>query len=98
MPARYDAAVADYALITVRVTPRSARDEVIGWRDDVLQVRLRAPPIEGRANESLRRLVASSLEVPLRDVEIVAGASSRTKRLRIDGVSDVDLRRRLEAG
>jgi len=82
-------------LLTVRVTPRSARDEVIGWDGDTLRVRLRAPPIEGRANEALRRLVASALALAPSAVDVVSGETSRTKRLRVKGLSRDEVRDRL---
>jgi hypothetical protein len=81
--------------LQLRVTPRAARDEVSGWRDDVLLVRLRAPPVEGQANEALRRFLAERLNVRLADVEVVSGERSRTKRLRIEGITEAALRQRL---
>jgi uncharacterized protein (TIGR00251 family) len=86
----------DSATISVRVTPRSARDMVIGWDGDVLRVRLRAPPVEGRANEALRRLIAARLGVVVSSVEIVTGETSRVKRVRIDGLSAEEVRRRFD--
>lgn len=64
------------ARLTVRVTPRAGRDEVVGWRDGVLFVRVKAPPEGGRANEGLLRLLAGA---GLRDARIVSGSRSRTK-------------------
>ena len=81
--------------LQVRVTPRSSRDEISGWRDGVLLVRLRAPPVEGQANEALRRFLARRLALRLADLEVVSGATSRTKRLRIHGFSEAELRQRL---
>ncbi|MPZ49126.1 MAG: hypothetical protein GEU75_07480 [Dehalococcoidia bacterium] len=81
--------------LSVRVTPRSSRDEVVGWRDDLLLVRLRAAPVEGQANEALRRLVAKKLGVAVSDVGIAGGATSRTKRLRIRGLETEAVRARL---
>ncbi len=89
--------MAEASFLTVRVTPRAARDEVLGWEDDVLRVRLRAPPVEGQANEALRRLLSKRLDVPYSSIEVVTGAGSRTKRLRIDGLDASELRRRLGA-
>ena len=87
--------MSESAIIVVRVTPRAGRDEIVGWRDGVLQVRLRAPPVEGQANEALRRYLAEGLGVAPSRVEIVSGATSRTKRVRVEGVSEVELRQRL---
>ncbi|HLF77022.1 MAG TPA: DUF167 domain-containing protein [Dehalococcoidia bacterium] len=77
--------------LLVRVMPRGGRDEVSGWRDGVLQVRLRAPPVEGQANDALRRLLAERLGLRLADVEVISGEKSRTKRLRVSGISDAAL-------
>ncbi len=87
--------MSESASLVVRVTPRAGRDEVVGWRDGVLQVRLRAPPVEGQANEALCRFLAERLGVAPSRVEIVTGATSRNKRVRIEGVSEEELRRRL---
>jgi len=81
----------------VRLTPRAGRDEVVGWQGDELRVRLRAPPVDGRANEALLRFLASRLDVPPSSVELVSGVTARVKRLRINGLSDAELRRRLSS-
>ncbi|MGE3983721.1 MAG: DUF167 domain-containing protein [Dehalococcoidia bacterium] len=85
----------DEALIAVRVTPRSSKDEVLGWQDGVLRVKLRAPPVEGRANEALCRYLASLLSVPARDVEVVSGGTARSKRLRVTGLTLAAVRTKL---
>jgi uncharacterized protein len=77
-------------ILDVRVTPRSARDAIEGVerRPDgrtVLKARVRAAPVEGEANEALRRLVARELGVAPRQVDVAAGAAARVKRLRITG-------------
>jgi uncharacterized protein YggU (UPF0235/DUF167 family) len=78
--------VADGIALDVRLTPRSARDAIEGieCRADgrtVLKVRVRAAPVEGEANEALRRLVAKALGI----AQLAAGAAARFKRLRIVG-------------
>ena len=87
--------MAQEAYLQVRVTPRSSRDEITGWREGVLLVRLRAPPVEGQANEALRRFLALRLGQRLADIEVISGTTSRTKRLRIQRLSDADLHKRL---
>jgi len=81
---------ADGVSLDVRVTVRSARDAIEGveCRADgrfVLKARLRAAPVEGEANEALRRLFAKALDVAPRQVTIAAGATARLKRLHIVG-------------
>ena len=71
----------------VRVAPRSSRDAIEGEYNGALKVRLTAPPVDDRANEALRRLLAERLNVPVSAVRIVSGEKSRTKRVAIAGVT-----------
>jgi uncharacterized protein len=70
----------------VRVVPRASRDAIEGEHGGVLKVRLTAPPVDDRANDALRRLLAERLNVPLSAVRIVTGEKSRTKRVSVAGV------------
>jgi uncharacterized protein (TIGR00251 family) len=71
----------------VRVVPRASRTEAVGVYDGALRVRVAAPPVEGAANEELMRFVAKSLGVAAREVEIVGGHTSKSKRLRVRGAA-----------
>lgn len=82
-------------MIRVRVSPGAKRDEIAGWRGDVLRMRVRAPPEKGRANEAVCALIASTLGLPARAVSVERGHAARDKVLRVDGVSDVEIERRL---
>lgn len=72
-------------ILTLHVQPGAKRSEVAGLHGDALKIRLAAPPIEGRANEALLRFVAELFAVPLRNVELLSGAQSRHKRVKITG-------------
>jgi hypothetical protein len=74
-------------ILRVRVIPRASGDAIAGVRDGALLVRVSAPPVEGRANEALVRLLSRRLEVPRSRIEVVAGLSARTKRVRIQGAT-----------
>jgi uncharacterized protein (TIGR00251 family) len=76
----------------VRVAPRASRNRVVGIQDGALKVALTAPPIDGAANEALRKLLAKALGVAKSDVEILRGDRARTKVLRVHGVSAGDVR------
>lgn len=76
-----------FAELQVRVTPRAGRNEVVGWRDDVLLVRLAAPPLDGKANDALLRFLAETLNVPPWDLALTRGHRSRLKRVVVDGLS-----------
>ena len=94
MVGTYSGRMADIT-ISVHVTPRATRDEVVGWQEGELWVRLRAPPVEGQANESLRRFLAKRLGVPASAVEMVGGATARHKRVRVEGLTADEVRARL---
>jgi uncharacterized protein (TIGR00251 family) len=72
--------------LDIRVIPRAGRSGFAGLRDGALLVRLAAAPVDGAANEELIALIAKTLRIPKRDITIVSGERSRTKRIRIAGV------------
>ncbi len=74
-------------VIKVKLIPRSSRNEIIGKENDVVKVKLTAPPVEGKANKALVQFLAKKLGKPKRDVEIVFGERSRLKSIRIHGLS-----------
>jgi len=78
-------------IFTVRLSPRASRDAIEGEFQGALKVRLTAPPVENRANEALRRLLAANLNLPASAVKIVSGEKSRTKRVSIEGVSALQI-------
>jgi uncharacterized protein (TIGR00251 family) len=71
----------------VRVAPRASRNRVVGIQDGALKVALTAPPVDGAANEALKKLLAKALGVAKSDVEILRGDRARIKVLRVHGVS-----------
>jgi len=83
--------------LRVRVTPRSSRDEIVGWQEGVLRVRVQAPPVGGRANEALVRLLAEALGVARSAVEVVRGQRGRGKTVRVVGLDEAEVRKRLAA-
>ncbi len=72
-------------ILTLHVQPGAKRSEVAGLHGEALKIRLAAPPIEGRANEALLRFVAEQFGVPLRNVELLRGAQSRHKMVKVTG-------------
>ena len=76
----------------VRVQPRASRDAIEGEWQGALKVRLTAPPVDDKANDALRRLLAARLNIPLSAVRIFSGERSRTKRIEIRGVTAAQVR------
>ncbi|HEY7679003.1 MAG TPA: DUF167 domain-containing protein, partial [Terriglobia bacterium] len=79
-------------VFTVRAQPRASRNAIEGEHDGALKVRLTAPPVDDRANEALRRLLADELNIPVSAVRILAGERSRTKRIEVRGVTAQQIR------
>ncbi len=75
-----------YVVVDVHVQPRSGRTAVVGRHGAALKLRVAAPPTDGRANDATCALLARTLGVKDAAVSLVSGASSRTKRVRVDGV------------
>ena len=71
----------------VRVVPRASSSEVVGEFDGDLKVRIAAPPVDGAANEEVVRLIAKAFARSKADVNILAGQTSKTKRIRVSGGS-----------
>src|SRR3954469_14774079 len=84
--------------LSLKVQPRASRSRVVGALGDALKVQLAAPPVEGAANDAPVLLFAELLGVPRRQVTLVAGSTSRTKRLRIDGVDAGQVEAAMNAG
>ena len=75
--------------IAVRVTPRGGRDQLAAGTPDHFAARLAAAPVDGAANAALIALVAKTFGLPRRDVTLIAGETSRLKRLRLSGAPQV---------
>lgn len=90
-------AAPDSCLLPIKAVPNAPRSEVCGWLGDTLKVKVHAPPVEGRANEALCEFLADTLDLPRRAVTVKQGDTSRQKLVRIEGLSLVDVKKRLGA-
>ena len=85
----------DAIVVRVQVSPGAGRTAVVGRHGDALKLRVGAPPEGGRANDAVAALLATTLGVKADQISLVAGASSRSKRFRVDDVNIDDVRRLL---
>ena len=84
-------------LLSLHVQPGAKRSELAGMHGEALKIRLAAPPVDGRANDCLIAFLADRLDVAKRRVELVSGAASREKRVRVAGIDAETARARLAA-
>jgi uncharacterized protein (TIGR00251 family) len=70
-------------LLNILVQPKAGKDEIVGPQGDVLKVRIKAPPVDGEANQALVKFLSKTFKVPKSNIDIISGETSRHKRLRI---------------
>lgn len=83
--------VADGCTLAVRVHPGAKKNSVTGIHAEAVKIALTAPPVDGKANQSLIAFLADILRLPRARIAIVAGPASRAKTLRITGKSAAEV-------
>jgi uncharacterized protein (TIGR00251 family) len=73
-------------ILKVYLQPKASKNEVVGPYRDGIKIKVTAPPIEGKANEALIRLLGKELGISLSSIEIIKGHHSREKTLKVLGV------------
>ena len=74
-------------VLTVKAVPRAAKSEIAGVDDEWLRVRIKAPPVDGKANDALVKFFAEFFAVSKGFVAIVSGDTARLKRVKINGLT-----------
>jgi hypothetical protein len=74
--------------IDILVQPRASREKIGPMHDGRIKIAVTAPPVDGEANAAVIALLARQLGIPRGNIEVVAGASSRRKTLRIANVTE----------
>ena len=83
------------ATLRFHIVPNAKQNKVMGEHGAAIKIKLRAPAVEGKANAALRSFLAEVLNVSEREIILERGQKSREKLIRIDGLSEQDVRRRL---
>ena len=81
MPDQWARLEANGVVLTVHLQPNASRTECAGFHGEALKVRIAAPPVDGAANAALVRFLADRMSLSSRDVTILSGTSSRSKRV-----------------
>ena len=80
-----------HAVIKLKVIPGSSRNELVGWMDDRLKIKVTAAPEKGKANKAVVKLLAEILCIHTRDVVITDGLTSQHKTIQIGDTSQQEL-------
>ncbi|MEI6211610.1 MAG: DUF167 domain-containing protein [bacterium] len=94
-PPPWIVATTDGCILTIKATPRASRTEIARAEAAWLRIRLQAPPVDGRANEALTEFLSGQLDLPRRAITVVAGETSRIKKVRVAGLGVAGVRAKL---
>ena len=72
-------------IISVKVKPNSKSDTITITPEGMLTLRIKAPPVDGKANAYLIKYLSTILKIPRSSIEIIQGESSSLKRIMIEG-------------
>lgn len=94
----YYAETKEGVVVNVRAQPRSSRAGLDGLIGEAVKVRIRAAPVDGKANKELIETLADAFDLPKAAVRFVSGETSKLKRILLAGVTAAALRARLGDG
>jgi uncharacterized protein (TIGR00251 family) len=86
------------ARINVQVSPNARHNEVLGFDNDSVKVKIAAPPLQGKANKELIKFLSQTLKVSRGSIAIERGLTSRNKVIAIVGLDRAEIVKRLGAG
>ena len=82
---------------SVRVYPNARKNELVGLSNGIWQVKVSAPPVEGKANAAVVALLSELLGVSKSRLSVVKGHTSRNKVIAVDSLSDEEVMKRLSS-
>ena len=85
----------DGAILVLHIQPGAKRSEIAGVHGEALKIRLAAPPVDGKANAALLEFLAAALAIAKSRLTLVAGQTSRSKRVAVHGLAVAEIRSRL---
>jgi uncharacterized protein (TIGR00251 family) len=81
----------------VKVHPRARKDAITGIVGDALKLALTAPPVDGKANQAVIEFFADLFAISRSSITIASGETSRNKVIRVSGISEEQVRQKLQA-
>jgi len=81
--------------LQIKVIPSSSKDGIVGWLEDTLKIKVKAPADKGKANKAVIRVLEKSLSLPRSSVTIKSGLTSCLKTININTDNDNDIKEKL---
>jgi uncharacterized protein (TIGR00251 family) len=82
--------------LKVKILPGSAKNSIVGWENDVLKIKIHAPPEKGKANKELISFLSEILSLAKQDIFLIQGLTSKIKTLSIQNITQDDLSRKVQ--
>jgi hypothetical protein len=83
-------------LLTLHVLPNAPKSQIIGVHGKALKVKIHAPPVDGKANDEIIRFFSKELGIAKNRVQIISGNLSKSKRIRIEGLTWSEVKEKLK--
>ncbi len=83
--------------LRVRIQPGASQNQLVGYENDILKLRITAPPVEGKANRKTVEFLADLLDVPPSSIKIKIGITGKQKTIVIDSLSTEQITKRLKS-
>jgi len=81
--------------LQIKVIPSSSKDGIVGWLEDTLKIKVKAPADKGKANKAVIRVLEKTLSLPRSSVIIESGLTSCLKTININVDNDNDIKEKL---
>jgi len=85
----------EMAIVHFHIVPNAKTEQVVGTHGDAIKIKLRAPAVDGKANAALLNFLAEQLEISKHAIVLKRGEKSREKLIRIEGLREIEIHRRL---
>lgn len=83
--------------LAIKIIPNAQNNEIVGWEEGILKIRINAQPEKGKANDSLIAFLAETLNIRKNQVRIVFGKTNRNKSVTIEGLPKEEIMARLNS-
>lgn len=78
-------------ILSLKIQPRSSRNQIVGLYGDTLKIKLTAPPVDGAANQYCCAFLAKLFRIAKSQVSIISGEHARTKKVLIRNIDFLDV-------